>query len=93
MNSRYPEKYIKAWGIALEDRMNEIGKDRRTLCKELHLCGGSLHNYLRAGILPNVIYARDICKALNWTVEEWAQRAEEILKKEEEIRRLYAIHD
>lgn len=93
MNKRYSEKYVKAWGIALEDRINEIGKDRKTLGKETRLSSTSIHNYLRSGILPNVIIARDICKALDWTVEEWSQRAEEILKKEEEIRKLYAILD
>ena len=93
MNKRYSEKYVRAWGVALEERMYDIGIDRRTLGKETQLCSGSIHNYIRAGILPNVIIARDICKALSWSVEAWAQRAEEILKEEEEIRKLYAIYD
>ena len=76
LNADY--KVRRSWGEALRRRRHEMEMSQVALTIKANACRNMISQYERGGVVPSIIVGYRIVKALNWTVEEWAEAAAKI---------------
>ena len=76
------EKERIAYGIALDHRCAEKRIKKQKIADIVGINRTLMSMYTKEFRLPNVIIGYKICKALDWTVEEWHEAAMQIMRKE-----------
>lgn len=74
-----PKSERAAWGEALRRRRTACNIGQVALGYKIGISTNGVAQY-EHGVIPSVIIAHNLAKALDWTVEEWAADAESILK-------------
>ena len=74
------EDYAKrrSWGEALRRRRIAKGLSQTVVSIRAELSHTMLAKYERDGVVPTMFVGSRILKVLSWTLEEWAEAAEEI---------------
>lgn len=74
------EDYAKrrSWGEALRRRRIEKKLSQTVVIVRAKISHTILASYERNAVMPTVFTASKILKVLDWTLEEWAEAAEEI---------------
>lgn len=68
----------RAWGEALRRKRIAMHIDQFVLSMKAETSRTIISQYERSGVVPSVIVGQKIAEALDWSIEEWANDADQI---------------